>query len=283
VPPVISSCPPRKRQLGALSRAAGATAVASGWERRSPALRVVNSHSVPPRYAAAFAEQVRWLRKTWTLASPSDLPELLERPVEQPTLLFCFDDGLANTLSYAAPIIEAAGARAIFAIPAAWPDVPVEAQADWFRRRVYPVPTELHDRQGDVAAPSWADLRELVARGHEIWSHGADHLQLHEDTPDDVLRREIVESKEILEDRLGAPIRGYCPPISYTVPRRARMLIEDTYELAVGGRPASIRPECDRHAIPRSNIEASWPRSAVDLQLSPLGDALSRSLARFRS
>lgn len=257
--------------------------MASAWERRSPALRIVNSHSVPSRYATAFAEQVRSLGRTWRFASPSDLPELLQRPVEKPTLLFCFDDGLANTLVNAAPIIEAAGARAIFAIPAAWPDVPAEAQGEWFRRRVYPIPTELHDQRDDVEAPSWADLRELVARGHEIWSHGVEHIQLREDTPDDVLRREVVESKAILEDRLEIPVRGYCPPIDYTVPPRALTLIADTYELAFGGRPARVFPQDDRHVIPRSNIEANWPRAAVDFQLSPLGDALSRSLERLRS
>jgi peptidoglycan/xylan/chitin deacetylase (PgdA/CDA1 family) len=129
----------------------------------------------------------------------------------------------------------------------------------------------------------WADLRELAARGHEIWSHGVDHVQLRDDTPDDVLHREIVESKKILERQLGIPVRGYCPPIGYTVPPRALALIADTYELAFGGRPAPVSPHGDLHAIPRSNIEASWPRAAVELQLSPLGDALTHALERLRS
>jgi peptidoglycan/xylan/chitin deacetylase (PgdA/CDA1 family) len=280
---VLSSCPPRKRQLAAVARAGGGTAVAAAWERRHPALRVVNLHSVPGRFADAFHALLQGLSRSWTFASPSDLPDLLARGVDRRTLLFCFDDGLANTIEYAAPILETAGARAIFAVPAAWPDIPVQDQADWFRRHVYPAPTELHDRPGDVGAPSWEDLRNLVGRGHEVWSHGVDHLQLRADLPDQLLEREIIESKEILERNLGTPVRGYCPPINHTVPRHGRAMIAATYELAFGGRPARIPVGGDVFSIPRSNVEASWPREAVDFQLSPLGDAVAGALARLRS
>jgi peptidoglycan/xylan/chitin deacetylase (PgdA/CDA1 family) len=279
----IPSCPPRKRQLATIAHNAGVTALARALEHRRPALRIVNCHSVPSRYAAAFAEQVDQLSRSWAFAGPSDLTSLLQLGPERPTLLFCFDDGLANTVEQAAPILEAAGARAIFAVPAAWPDVPEQDRAEWFRRRVYPMPTELHDRAEDVAPPSWEALRDLVARGHEVWSHGVDHRQLQDGTPDGVLESEIVESKAILERRLETRVRGYCPPIGYTVPPIALALIADTYELAFGGRPARVPIRGNAFQIPRSNIEASWPWAVVELQLSPLGDVLSRTLARLRS
>lgn len=280
--PVLSSCPPRKRRLAAFARASGATAAATAFERRRPALRVVNSHSVPTRYAGAYADQVRSISRSWTFAAPAELPGLLDSGVVSRTLLVCLDDGLANTITNAAPILEDAGARAIFAVPAAWPEVPASEQGNWFRRNVYPVPTELHEQPDDVAAPTWRDLRELVMRGHEVWSHGFDHLPLRDDTPDGVLRREIVDSKDMLEQRLGVQIRGYCPPVGYNVPPRGMALIAETYEMAFGGRPARVPVSGHRHAIPRSNIEASWPSAAVDFQLTPLGDALSRSLEKLR-
>jgi peptidoglycan/xylan/chitin deacetylase (PgdA/CDA1 family) len=280
---VITSCPPKKRRLAAMAHAIGATAAASAWERRKPTLRVVNSHSVPPRFEQAFTAHVQALSRTWQFASPADLLTLLEEGPSRPTLLFCFDDGLANAIANAAPILEDAGARAIFAVPAAWPDVAVDNRAAWFRRHVYPVPTELHAEREDIAAPSWDGLRDLVHRGHEVWSHGFDHLRLRADTSQDALHREIVSSKELLERQLGAPVRGYCPPMSYTVPPRALALISSTYELAFGGRPAPVPVGGDRFRIPRSNIEASWSRRAVAFQLSPLGDALTHALEGLRS
>lgn len=280
---VLSSCPPRKRQLAALARVGGATAAAAAWERRRSPLRVVNSHSVPARFADAFAAQVRALSRFWAFASPADLPNILAHGVDRPTLLFCFDDGLLNTIEIAAPILEAAGARAVFAVPAAWPGMPGEGQAEWFTRHVYPVPTELHERPDDIRAPTWNDLRALVARGHEIWSHGVDHMQLREDMPDALLHHEIVNSKSILERELGTPVRGYCPPVSYTVPHAALELIAAHYELAFGSRPARVQAGGDVLQIPRSNIETSWPWAAVALQLSPLGDGLTRSLEGRRA
>lgn len=258
------------------------TAAAAAWEHRRPPLRIVNCHSVPPRFAGDFAAQVRSLARSWSFATPGDLTGLLAQGVDRPTLLFCFDDGLANAIDNAVPVLEAAGARAIFAVPAAWPDVVEPERANWFKRHVYPVPTELHDQPKDVAAPSWDALRALVARGHEVWSHGVDHVQLLSDTPESVLEREIVESRVILERRLETNVRGYCPPIGYTVPPRALELIGRTYDLAFGGRPARVPIGGNPHQIPRSNIEASWPWSAVELQLSPLGDTLARTLAGIR-
>jgi peptidoglycan/xylan/chitin deacetylase (PgdA/CDA1 family) len=246
-------------------------------------LRVVNYHSVPRRFAQRFEEQVHELARTWRFASPAELPALLQQGVEQPTLLVCFDDGLANTIEHAAPILEAAGGRAIFAVPAAWPDVPAEDRRSWFQHHVYPTPTELHELDDDIEAPTWEELKAVVARGHEIWSHGVEHVQLVETTPTAVLEQEIAESKEILERQLGTTVRGYCPPVGYSVPLRALAMIADTYELAFGGRPARAPVEGDPFRIPRSNVEASWPSSAVRLQLSPLGDALSRVLEGVRS
>jgi hypothetical protein len=178
--------------------------------------------------------------------------------------------------------LEAAGTRAIFAIPATWPDVPAQERFEWFRRHVYPVPTELHVEQADVVPASWEDLRAAVSHGHEVWSHGTDHLRLVDGLSGAVLEREIIESKRILEARLGTTIRGYCPPIAHDVSPAAMTLIRATYDIAFGGRPAPVPIARSAHQIPRSNIEASWPRSAVELQLSPLGDAVSSIRAHLK-
>lgn len=238
---------------------------------------------MPERFAASFERLLERLSRSWAIAGPGDLRVLLERGPETPTLVVCFDDGLANTVRIAAPILESRGARAIFAVPAAWPDVPPARQAAWFREHVYPEPTELHDRPGDVAAASWEELRAAVGNGHEVWSHGFDHIRLDRGTPPDVVSREIRESKEVLEAKLGAPIRGFCPPIAYDESSpAAEEAIASTYELAFTGRVAAASSARDLRHIPRTNIEATWPAAAVDLQLTRLGDAISRTAGQVR-
>ena len=51
-------------------------------------------------------------------------------------------------------------------------------------------------------------IRTLVARGHEVASHGYAHRRVYTQTPE-LFRTETQRSKRLLEDTLGQPIRGY--------------------------------------------------------------------------
>ena len=51
-------------------------------------------------------------------------------------------------------------------------------------------------------------IRTLVARGHEVASHGYAHRRVYTQTPEQ-FRTETQRSKCLLEDTLGQPIRGY--------------------------------------------------------------------------
>ena len=246
-----------------------------------PALRVVNYHSVPERFVEQFRRQLAHVARSHRIAAASELPQLIAG-VSEPTLVMCFDDGLKSTIVHGARVVEEVGGRAVFAIPAAWPDVPRAQQASWFREHVYPVPTELHDRPGDVAAASWDELRDLVRREHAIWSHGFDHRQLTTGLAADVLEREIRASRAVLEEQLGTQVPGYCPPVSYDVAApEAERLIAETYELAFGGAQSRVVTPDPLH-IPRINLEASWPLDVVDFQLTRAGDLTSRLAARAR-
>jgi peptidoglycan/xylan/chitin deacetylase (PgdA/CDA1 family) len=54
-------------------------------------------------------------------------------------------------------------------------------------------------------------LLEIVRAGHEVASHTVTHLNLLEMSTAD-RRREIVDSRRLIEDRLGAEIRGFRAP-----------------------------------------------------------------------
>lgn len=95
---ITPSCPSRKRQIAKAAHWSGLTAITGSIERRNNVLRIVNFHSVPDRYARAFDDLIRRLSRSWAFAAPADLPGLLQRRPDRPTLLFCFDDGLANTV-----------------------------------------------------------------------------------------------------------------------------------------------------------------------------------------
>lgn len=51
-------------------------------------------------------------------------------------------------------------------------------------------------------------VREIVARGHELASHGYSHQLIYEQTPE-VFQQETVKAKALLEDIAQVPVKGY--------------------------------------------------------------------------
>lgn len=54
-------------------------------------------------------------------------------------------------------------------------------------------------------------IREIAAGGHEIASHGYSHILYHKSDPGEV-RRDIIMSKQVLEDITGASVYGFRSP-----------------------------------------------------------------------
>jgi polysaccharide deacetylase family protein (PEP-CTERM system associated) len=76
---------------------------------------------------------------------------------------------------------------------------------------------DLFDRRGAKAtffilgwvgerAPSL--VRAIAERGHEVASHGYDHVKVFDQTPDE-FRADLLKTKAILEEAGGAPVRGF--------------------------------------------------------------------------
>lgn len=61
---------------------------------------------------------------------------------------------------------------------------------------------------GWVAERHPALIRRIVSEGHELASHGYEHIRVDSQTPAD-FRADIVRTKAILEDIGGVPIKGY--------------------------------------------------------------------------
>ncbi|MEO0399755.1 MAG: XrtA system polysaccharide deacetylase [Pseudomonadota bacterium] len=61
---------------------------------------------------------------------------------------------------------------------------------------------------GWVAERTPGLIREIVARGHEIASHGYEHAKVFDQTPEQ-FRADVLKTKAILEDVSGTPVRGY--------------------------------------------------------------------------
>lgn len=61
-------------------------------------------------------------------------------------------------------------------------------------------------------------VRAIVAAGHEIASHGCEHIPVYEQTPAE-FREDAGRSKSILEDLAGVPVSGYRAASFSVIPR----------------------------------------------------------------
>jgi peptidoglycan/xylan/chitin deacetylase (PgdA/CDA1 family) len=160
--------------------------------------------SVAPR---VFAEHMRLLARRGFLGiTLSNLLDAWEGRVPLPPhpVVLTFDDGFANLLQHAAPVIWEHGFCAtVFAI------------SGWCGR------TNGWPTQGPgiprLPLLAWSDLAQMATRGWEIGAHTINHPPLTR-IPAQQAHREIVGSKAAIEDRLGKPVTSFAYPYGLISP-----------------------------------------------------------------
>jgi peptidoglycan/xylan/chitin deacetylase (PgdA/CDA1 family) len=131
-------------------------------------------------------------KKAVTVSTYSSLPDVPEKPAQN--IILAFDDGFEDFYHFALPILEKYKLKAtVFIIT----DLIGKRTAD------------------DVFGPqnhlNESHIKEISRLGHEIGSHTCSHADLSLLGTKD-LQHEIVDSKHLLEDLLGAPIKSLSFP-----------------------------------------------------------------------
>jgi peptidoglycan/xylan/chitin deacetylase (PgdA/CDA1 family) len=183
---------------------------------------------------------------------------LPERPV-----VLTFDDAFANVLEHAAPVLSGLGFRAtIFAVAGE-----CGRFNDW--PQAFGVPR--------LPLLAFGDLAQLVDAGFEIGDHSLTHAPLNELAPESA-RREIVESKQILEDGIGTAVTTFAYPFGLVSPAVVE-IVRQHYRAACSARLAMARRCDDRHLLPR--IEMYYWRVGGLFQL--FGTPLGKGYLRLRA
>jgi peptidoglycan/xylan/chitin deacetylase (PgdA/CDA1 family) len=124
--------------------------------------------------------------------------DLLASGARPPTPLafLTFDDGFADTAVTAAPLLEAAGQRAlVFVLPSLMDE---GAAFSWPR-----VAQDQRDHPAIMRSLTWPMAERMAERGHEFGSHTLTHPDLRELGPE-ALREELLDSRRTIERRLGS-------------------------------------------------------------------------------
>lgn len=166
---------------------------------------------------------------------PVTMSELADAPADTAELLVAisFDDGFADNLEVALPLLESRG------IPAT----------------VYVTTSYVDGRSSNPAGMlSPLGVCELHAAGVEVGSHSVHHLSLDR-LPVDRLREEMRSSKAWLEDLIGAEVRSFAYPHGHHNGHCRREVVAAGYRSAAIVMNAVTRPGADRFTMARLTIE----------------------------
>lgn len=221
----------------------------------TPRVHFVYLHAVPVHEEPAFRRLLDVVSRSHDLVTHSEaVRRIRSGTVDRPTLSFSFDDAFASNYRTAA-ILEDYGTVGMFFVPAAFPGTPTVEDA----RELFGYSSNI-----DEPALSWAQLENLVERGHEIGNHTTTHRDLAK-IPQAQVVEEIERSAEILTQRLGRTAHFAWPfgQRSHITPAGVEASFaagHETCASAERGSHSPITTEPDRPLVLlRDHLMTSWP------------------------
>ncbi|WP_245292077.1 polysaccharide deacetylase family protein [Methylobacterium tarhaniae] len=215
-----------------------------------PGLYTLCYHRVPERHRAGFAAQIAYLQRHGRFVGADEAVTLLESGAAGAGrhFLVTFDDGYADTVEVALPVLSAAGVPAILFLVSDWLDAPPTSPPGPYAGRAL------------VAA--W------LAGGMAIGAHGVSHARIA--TLDDAgAEREIAGSRAALEAATGRPVRHFACPWGvaerdYRPGRDPGLALAGGYATFFTTRRGVATGRRDLATMPRHVLEPEWPLHELD-------------------
>jgi peptidoglycan/xylan/chitin deacetylase (PgdA/CDA1 family) len=204
-----------------------------------------------------FAEHVRTIASAGAATmTVSELAAAVRAgDVPERAVAITFDDGCASVVEHAAPVLCAHGIPAtVFCVAGR-----LGRENDW--------PSQ-PSRAPRLRLASADALALLAAAGWEMGSHGVEHSPL-DGADNAVARREVVESRQLLEAALTTAVSSFAWPYGARPSPTAAGLIAETYDAACGGGPALVGRRADPLALPR--VDAHYLRNPALLRRALTG------------
>lgn len=174
-------------------------------------LRVVNFHATPRYREAQYRRQMEAYARLFAPIAPDNFDSAFDgtwadpRPGLMPVLF----EGFRDNLDVMLPILEEFGFKGWFFVPSQFPGIPEAEQRAYAEAHVLHLPAR-DEYAGQRVAMTWGEAKDIAARGHGFACHSRSHFSLTPDTPDEVLRDEILTAATEFREGLGRPVEIFC-------------------------------------------------------------------------
>ena len=214
-------------------------------ERAEPGIYTLCYHHVASTAQAQFSAQLGLLRRFGPFidADTAVLRLLSGRAREERAFLLTFDDGYADNVQVALPVIRAHGVPAILFLVSDWLVTPPPASQPG-------------------AYMTRADVETWLAAGLSIGSHSASHRRFSGLDRDEAAR-EFARSSEALSVLTGRPTRHFACPwgvvdLDYDSSRDPALAHEAGYRTFFTTRRGKAKNHRDLLSMPRHVLEPEW-------------------------
>lgn len=167
---------------------------------------LVKEYTVPPDI---FDSQLKYMKENgFTPIMPDDLADYLVSGKALPAkpFMITFDDGWRNQFRYAFPILQKYRYPGVFYV-----------YSDVIDRKVF---------------LTWDDIKTMMGSGMIIGDHTKSHPELPKITDDALLRQEIIDSKKIIEGRIGKTVDAFAYPFGEYNKKSVAMVEQGGYASA---------------------------------------------------
>ncbi len=205
-------------------------------------------HSFP---LGIFQRQMKMLTQHFNVVRLCELPErMASAPSGANIACVTFDDGYLDSYEIVLPVLEQARIKGTFFISTS------------FLGKTFPASA------GEFPTMTPAQVRELAALGHEIGAHTVNHPKLTR-VPRETARKEILNSKDFLEDLTGSEVMSFAYPKGDYDEEVKTLVGSLGFKLAVTVRPELVNDHPDWLALPRLGVSGKLLlRKAVTTMMS---------------
>ena len=184
-----------------------------------------------------FQRQMQFLKKhNYHVLSLEELAILIKEKKKIPphSLAITFDDGFKDNYTYAFPILKK------YNLPAT----------------IFLIINEVGRKENDKL--SWDEIKVMQDSGLITFgSHTLTHKYLEEFKGEEELKKEVFDSKRILEEKLGRPVNIFSYPTGRFTAAFRQMVINAGYKVAVTTSPGKKFANDDIFALKRLRISAN--------------------------
>ena len=248
--------------------------------------RILTFHDVFEDQLESFEKLVDYVMEHHGVLAPEDVEKIAVgsggvRNEGRVPCLLTFDDGYVSDAMAAKKVLNSRGIRAAFFVCPSLMDIPKERQNAVIFEQIYerqPIPAHR-------TFMSWKDLESLVATGHTVGSHTLSHQRLSR-ISNDARKKEIIDSAEVLQNRLGTNIRWFAYPFGDigSIDAESYKIIRTRYDFCCTGLRGLNTPPLSPLALLRDPVDPASPFDYQRLSLSGGLDFLySRSVKQLLS